>query len=104
MMLELICELLVLVDWLLWNYMFGGSYNFGIVLYNGGMLYIDDGCLVFGCFDEIVCNLCEIVLMIYFNVLKGWEELIVVFECDVELCDMFFLCVKLYFFGGVGLL
>ena len=33
----------VLCDWLPWNHTFGGSHNFGIVLYNGGTLYIDEG-------------------------------------------------------------
>jgi len=33
----------VLCDWLPWNHVFGGSHNFGIVLYNGGTLFIDDG-------------------------------------------------------------
>jgi feruloyl-CoA synthase len=33
----------VLLDWLPWNHTFGGSHNVGIVLYNGGTLYLDDG-------------------------------------------------------------
>ena len=33
----------VLVDWLPWNHTAGGNHNFGLVLYNGGTLYIDDG-------------------------------------------------------------
>src|SRR5690606_34075233 len=33
----------ILVDWLPWNHTFGGNHNFGIVLYNGGTLYIDKG-------------------------------------------------------------
>jgi feruloyl-CoA synthase len=33
----------VLVDWLPWNHTFGGNHNVGIVLDNGGTLYIDDG-------------------------------------------------------------
>ena len=33
----------MLCDWLPWNHTFGGNHNFGIVLYNGGTLYIDDG-------------------------------------------------------------
>src|SRR5690606_36474993 len=34
---------LVLVDWLPWNHTFGGNHNFGMVLFHGGTLYIDDG-------------------------------------------------------------
>ena len=33
----------VLCDWLPWNHTAGGNHNFGIVLYNGGTLYIDEG-------------------------------------------------------------
>ena len=33
----------VLCDWLPWNHTFGGNHNFGMVLYNGGTLYIDAG-------------------------------------------------------------
>ena len=33
----------MLVDWLPWNHTFGGNHNVGIVLYNGGTLYIDEG-------------------------------------------------------------
>lgn len=36
-------EPLVLVHWLPWNHTFGGKHNFGTVLYNGGMLYLDKG-------------------------------------------------------------
>ena len=50
----------VLVDWLPWNHTFGGSHNVGIVLYNGGTLYIDDGRPVPGKFNETLRNLHEI--------------------------------------------
>ena len=33
----------VLVDWMPWNHVAGGSHNTGIALYNGGSFYIDDG-------------------------------------------------------------
>ena len=44
----------VLCDWLPWNHTFGGNHNFGIVLYNGGTLYIDDGKPMPGAFDTTV--------------------------------------------------
>jgi feruloyl-CoA synthase len=34
---------LVLVDWLPWNHTFGGNHNFGMVVFHGGTMYIDDG-------------------------------------------------------------
>ena len=33
----------VLVDWMPWNHIAGGSHNLGIALYNGGSFYVDDG-------------------------------------------------------------
>ena len=33
----------MLCDWLPWNHTAGGNHNFGLVLYNGGTLYIDEG-------------------------------------------------------------
>ena len=33
----------VLCDWLPWNHTAGGNHNFGLVLYNGGTFYIDEG-------------------------------------------------------------
>ena len=41
----------VLCDWLPWNHTAGGNHNFGIVLYNGGTLYVDEGRPVAGLFD-----------------------------------------------------
>ena len=36
-------EGLEFIDWLPWNHTFGGNHNFGLTIYNGGSLYIDDG-------------------------------------------------------------
>ena len=33
----------VILDWLPWNHVFGGSHNFNMMLANGGSLYIDGG-------------------------------------------------------------
>ena len=33
----------VILDWLPWNHVFGGSHNFNMMLANGGALYIDGG-------------------------------------------------------------
>lgn len=93
----------VLVDWLPWNHTFGGSHNVGIVLYNGGTLYIDDGKPVAGKFDETLRNLREIAPTVYFNVPKGWEELTIALESDAVLRERFFSRVKMYFFAGAGL-
>ena len=47
----------VLVDWLPWHHTFGGNHNIGIVLYNGGSLYLDEGRPMPGAFAESVRNL-----------------------------------------------
>jgi len=93
----------VLVDWLPWNHTFGSSHNFGIVLYNGGTLYIDHGKPVAGRFEETLRNLREIAPTAYLTVPKGWEELGLALERDAELRETFFSRVNIYFFGGAGL-
>lgn len=94
---------LVLVDWLSWHHTFGGSHNLGIVLYNGGTFYIDDGRPVAGKFEETIRNLKEISPSKYFNVPVGWAMLASALEEDEALRDNFFKNVDLYFFGGASL-
>jgi feruloyl-CoA synthase len=60
----------VLVDWLPWNHTFGGSHNVGIVLYNGGTLYIDDGKPTPRDFGATLRNLAEVAPTMYFNIPK----------------------------------
>ena len=93
----------VLVDWLPWNHTFGGSHNVGIVLYNGGSLYIDDGKPTPQHFAETLRNLAEISPTAYLTVPKGWEELVAALETDGALRDTFFARMKLFFFAGAGL-
>ncbi|MFJ4453509.1 feruloyl-CoA synthase [Pseudomonas sp. NPDC089392] len=93
----------VLVDWLPWNHTFGGSHNVGIVLYNGGSFYIDDGKPTPQYFAETLRNLGEISPTAYLTVPKGWEELVSALEADPELRTRFFARMKLFFFAGAGL-
>jgi feruloyl-CoA synthase len=93
----------VLVDWLPWNHTFGGSHNVGIVLYNGGSLYIDDGKPTPQHFAETLNNLREISPTAYLTVPKGWEELVAALEVDSALRTRFFAQIKLFFFAGAGL-
>ena len=72
----------VLCDWLPWNHVFGGSHNFGIVLYNGGTLYIDEGKPMPGAFDATVRNLREVESTVYFNVPRGYEMLVPQLRAD----------------------
>ena len=93
----------VLVDWLPWNHTFGGSHNVGIVLYNGGTLYIDDGKPTPQAFAQTLQNLKDISPTAYLTVPKGWEELVSALEQDGALRERFFARMKLFFFAGAGL-
>ncbi|MBK4735120.1 feruloyl-CoA synthase [Noviherbaspirillum pedocola] len=93
----------VLVDWLPWNHCFGGSHNVGIVLYNGGTLYIDDGKPTPKDFTTTLANLREIAPTVYFNIPKGFEMLTEALEQDAALRETFFSHVKLFYCAGAGL-
>ena len=93
----------VLVDWLPWNHTFGANHNIGIILYNGGTLYIDDGKPTPQGIGETLRNLREIAPTIYFNVPKGLEEIAAAMETDKPLADRFLSRVQAIFFSGAGL-
>ncbi len=93
----------VLVDWLPWNHTFGANHNFGLVLYNGGTLYIDDGRPAPGLFEETVRNLREIAPTVYFNVPRGFEELAAFLTREPALREKFFSRMGMLFYAGAGL-
>ena len=93
----------VLVDWLPWNHVFGGSHNVGITLYNGGTLYIDDGKPTPAGIAETLRNLREISPTIYFNVPKGLEEIARAMAADRALRDTFFARCRAFMFAGAAL-
>jgi feruloyl-CoA synthase len=93
----------VLVDWLPWNHTFGGSHNVGLVLFNGGTLYIDDGRPVAKAFDETIRNLREISPTVYFNVPKGFDLLAAQLPLDPTLRSNFYSRLRVCFFAGAGL-
>jgi feruloyl-CoA synthase len=93
----------VLVDWLPWNHTFGGNHNVGIVLYNGGTLYIDGGKPTPKGIAETLRNLREISPTVYFNVPKGFEEIATAMDTDPLLRKTLFARVKAFMFAGAGL-
>ena len=93
----------VLLDWLPWNHTFGGSHNVGLVLSNGGSLYIDDGRPTPSGFAETLRNLREISPTIYFNVPKGFEMLAAHLRDDAVLRASFYRRLRAYFFAGASL-
>ena len=66
----------VLCDWLPWNHTAGGNHNFGLVLYNGGTFYIDEGRPTPGAFETTVRNLREIAATAHFTVPRTYEMLL----------------------------
>ena len=93
----------VLVDWLPWNHTFGGNHNFGLALYNGGTLYIDEGKPVPHLIGETLRNLREIAPTVYFNVPRGFEEIALALHADRDLARNFFSRVKMLFYAAASL-
>jgi len=92
-----------LIDWLPWSHTFGSNHNFGLVLDNGGSLYIDEGKPLPGLIEATVRNLREIAPTIYFNVPKGFEMLLPALAADGALRETFFSRLKVLFYAGAGL-
>ncbi len=72
----------VLVNWLPWSHTFGGNHNFGLTIYHGGTLYIDDGKPTPALMAETLRNLREIAPTLYFNVPTGFEQIAVAMQTD----------------------
>lgn len=93
----------VTVDWLPWHHTFGGNHNFGLMLYAGGTLYIDDGRPTQGAFEPTRRNLREISPTVYFNVPRGYDELVRSLASDEALARSFFSRLKLLFYAAAGI-
>lgn len=93
----------VLVDWLPWNHTFGGNHNVGIVLDNGGTLYIDDGRPTPAGIAETLRNLREIAPTVYFNVPTGFEYIAQAMAEDAVLRKTLLSRCKLFFYAGAAL-
>jgi feruloyl-CoA synthase len=93
----------VIVDWLPWNHTFGGNHNYGLVMYHGGTMYIDEGRPVPGAIDTTVRNLTEIAPTVYFNVPRGYELLAPRMRADRRLREQFFSRLGMLFYAGAGL-
>jgi feruloyl-CoA synthase len=78
----------VLIDWLPWNHTFGGNHNFGMVIYNGGTLYIDDG---------------KPTPAVYFNVPTGFEAIASAMQTDGALRKNLLSRVGMFFYAGAAM-
>jgi feruloyl-CoA synthase len=93
----------VLCDWLPWNHTAGGNHNFGLVLWNGGTLYIDEGRPLPGAFEATVHNLGEISATAHFTVPRTYEMLLPYLRTDRALRERFFSRLKIFFYAAAGL-
>ncbi|WP_332702241.1 feruloyl-CoA synthase [Devosia sp.] len=93
----------VLVDWMPWNHVAGGSHNLGIALYNGGSFYVDDGSATPEGMKRTVRNLTDISPTLYFNVPKGYEFLVEHLAVDAALRDGFFRHLLVMQYAGASL-
>jgi feruloyl-CoA synthase len=93
----------ILVDWLPWHHVAGGSADVGLVLCHGGTLYIDDGRPTQEGIVETVRNLREVAPTMYYTVPKGLEMLTQAMAGDAALRDNFFSRLRLIFPAGAAL-
>ena len=93
----------VIVDWLPWNHTFAGNADMGLILYNGGTLYLDRGKPAPGQFEETVRNLREIAPTLHLNVPRGFEMLVPYLRRESRLRRNFFSRLKVMYYAGAGL-
>jgi feruloyl-CoA synthase len=93
----------VIVDWAPWHHTAAGNHDFGLVLYNGGSYYIDEGKPMPGAIEATVRNLREIAPTWYFNVPKGYEALLPFLRNDEVLRKNFFSRLKVLWFAGAAI-
>ncbi len=93
----------VLCDWLPWNHTAGGNHNFGLVLYNGGTMYIDEGRPTPAGIETTVRNLREIAATAHFTVPRTYEMLLPYLRSDTRLRERFFSKLTLLFYAAAGL-
>lgn len=93
----------VLVDWLPWHHTAGGNSNLGLVLRNGGTMYIDHGKPTADGVAETVANLREISPTAIYTVPKGLEVLVQQLEHDDALRQNVFRELRLVFAAGAAM-
>jgi feruloyl-CoA synthase len=93
----------VLCDWSPWNHTAGGNHNFGLVLVNGGTLYIDDGKPTPALFGATLRNFREVPCTAHFAVPRVYEMLMPHLRSDQVLRETFFRDLKLLFYAAAGL-
>jgi feruloyl-CoA synthase len=93
----------VLCDWSPWNHTAGSNHNFGLVLTNGGTLYIDEGKPTPALFAATLRNLREVACTAHFAIPRTYELLMPHLRTDPVLREVFFSRLKLLFYAAAGL-
>ncbi|SMQ85339.1 4-coumarate--CoA ligase [Devosia lucknowensis] len=93
----------VLLDWMPWNHVAGGSHNTGIAIYNGGSFYIDDGQPTPARIGRTLENLAMVQPTFFTNVPKAYEFLVAAFDEHPEARRNLFARLKLLQYAGAGL-
>jgi feruloyl-CoA synthase len=93
----------VIVDWAPWHHTAAGNHDFGLVLYNGGSYYIDEGKPMPGAIEATVRNLRDVAPTWYFNVPRGYDALLPYFRSDAALRRNFFSRLKVLWFAGAAI-
>ena len=92
-----------LIDWLPWHHTFGGTHNFGMVLYGGGTYYMDPGKPTPEGIGPTVQALREVAPVVYLNTPQGLASLIPHLRADRALRETFFSKLALIYYGGASL-
>lgn len=93
----------VLLDWLPWNHVFGGSHNFNLVLANGGTLFVDNGKPTPALAHHTLENLAQVSPTIAFNVPMGFAMLRDAMRGDAGLRQQYFQNLDMLFYAGASL-
>lgn len=93
----------VILDWLPWSHVFGGSFSVGCALRYGGTFHIDDGKPLPGEFAKTIRNLREIAPTLFWSVPKAFEFLAAELRGDEALCRAFFRRLQFMLYAGASL-
>lgn len=93
----------VIVDWLPWNHVFGGSHNFNMMLANGGSLYIDEGKPVPALIGKSIENNRMVSATMAFNVPVGFAMMRDAMRDDAALRESHFRNLDMLFYAGASL-
>lgn len=93
----------VLLDWLPWNHVFGGSHNLNMALANGGQFYIDGGKPVPALIGQTFENINLVSPTLAFNVPVGYAQILDRLQNDDALAQKYFQNLDMLFYAGASL-